>query len=97
MIGKREDKRFEESKVLMLETDETVHVDVDLTPRIKVYSMDRNEKLGEDREETNSTEIGLDAKMETDKLKLRRYTQLLNWERIFSEVIEYKKIKKYWN
>jgi hypothetical protein len=97
VIGKREDKRFEESKVLMLETDETVHVDVDLTPRIKVYSMDRNEKLGEDREETNSTEIGLDAKIEHDTLELWRYTQLLNWERIFSEVIEYKKIKKYWN
>lgn len=85
VIGKREDKKFEESKVIMLEPDETVHVSIDLTPRIKVYS------------KTNNTEIGLDAKIEHDTLDLKRYTTFLNWERIFFEITEHKKLKKYWN
>ncbi|KYO68555.1 DEAD/DEAH box helicase family protein [Thermovenabulum gondwanense] len=85
VLGKREDKKFEESKVIMLEPDETVHVSIDLTPRIKVYS------------KTNNTEIGLDAKIEHDTLDLKRYTTFLNWERIFFEITEHKKLKKYWN
>ncbi|MGB9812182.1 MAG: DEAD/DEAH box helicase family protein [Thermovenabulum sp.] len=85
VIGKREDKKFEESKVIMLEPDETVHVSIDLTPIIKVYS------------KTNNTEIDLDAKIEHDTLDLKRYTTFLNWERIFFEITEHKKLKKYWN
>ncbi|MBE3579109.1 MAG: DEAD/DEAH box helicase family protein [Caldanaerobacter subterraneus] len=90
VIGKREDKKFEEDESVVLKPDETVRINIDLTPRIEVYATKDNRKV-KDEDETIKVEI------RPKRLELWQYIEFLNWERIFQEVIEYKKMKNYWN
>jgi hypothetical protein len=90
VIDKKEDKKFEEDISLVLKPDKTIHINIDLTPKIEVYATKDNRKI-KDGNETTKVDV------RTKKLELWQYIELFNWERIFKEVIEYKKMKNYWN
>ncbi|MBM7581854.1 superfamily II DNA or RNA helicase [Caldicoprobacter guelmensis] len=87
MIDKKDDLKFEDSELVFLRAEGSTFVNIDLTPKIQVFT------AGNVREK-NREEV---AKSEGDKLELWKYVNLFNWERIFFEIIEYKKLKNYWN
>lgn len=81
-------KGFENEKVLRLKIDETINFPIDLMP--KISTSQRKEK--EDKIEVKN------IKPEVDKRKIpEKILDLLNWHRIWIEIIEFKVIKGYLN
>mgnify|MGYP000022057090 FL=1 len=84
-----ESKHFEEDKVLRLEIDETIlsKLKIDIRPKVSIY-------------ETEKREEGITAKELDTTFKeegLQKFIDLFDWERIFQEVYEFKKLRGYWN
>lgn len=85
-LKKNEAERFEEKRVLKLGIDDKIYFTVDLTPRLSMY-------LGKERSITT-------ARITGEKQKERfpeDLIDLLNWERIWEEICEFKITKGYWN
>ncbi len=82
ILSKDENKRFEEEKILPLESDEKLNVFLDLSPKIKAYHGIQEESVTGELEEVRIPPEIVD---------------LLNWQRILKDIYEYKIIKKYWN
>jgi len=93
-LSKDEDKDFKEEEILRLEIDDTVRVEIDLTPKVSVY-------LAKERKEERGEVIGIKAteiKTEVERLTIPEdKMDLLDWERIWQEVCEFKVAKGYWN
>jgi len=92
ILDKDETKKFEE-EVLKLEYDDKIFFTIDLMPRISIYeAKERKEEAGEvvgirTEQSRPQTEITFPS----DKI------DLLNWNRIFQEIYEWKRLRKYWN
>jgi len=95
-VSKDKNKKFEEEEILRLEIDDTVlsRVEIDLTPKISVY-------LAKERKEQRGEVVGIKAtkiKTEVEPLTITEdKIDLLDWERIWQEVCEFKVAKGYWN
>ncbi|MGB4293365.1 MAG: DEAD/DEAH box helicase family protein [Bacteroidales bacterium] len=85
-LKKDEVKRFEEERLLKLEIDDKIYFTVDLVPRLSMY-------LGKERSITTAQVTG-DIQQERFPEDL---IDLLNWERIWEEICEFKITKGYWN
>jgi hypothetical protein len=92
ILSKDTSKKFEE-EALRLEYDEKILLTVDLRPRISIYE-------AKERKEESGVVVGI----KTDELKLQTKItfpqdklELLNWDRIYQEIYEWKRIKGYWN
>ena len=83
---KDEKKNFKEEKILSLNVDPTINVEINLIPKIMEYS------LGEEREIRGRAIEG-----EGNSLDLGKDVDLFNWEKIFAELLNYKLEKGYWN
>jgi len=83
------EKRFEEQEILRLAVDNKIAFSVDLMPKVSVY-------LATDRREE-----GIKIDQIKGKAEDLRFTEdivdLLDWERIWQEVCEFKVAKGYWN
>ncbi|MEM2933264.1 MAG: DEAD/DEAH box helicase family protein [Candidatus Pacearchaeota archaeon] len=83
------EKKFEEEKVLRLEIDGSIYYTVDLLPKLAMY-LTREER----REGINAEEI----RPEVENLRLQEDSiDMLDWERIWQEILEFKRQKNYWN
>jgi superfamily II DNA or RNA helicase len=86
ILQKRENKIFEED-VLRLGYDETINFDLDLTPKISAFESSQNRTIVQKEIETTLGNETID----------NSYINLLNWERILTDIYEFKIVKNYWN
>ncbi|MDW7973423.1 MAG: hypothetical protein RMI01_09540, partial [Thermodesulfovibrio sp.] len=83
-------KQFEEEEILKLEIGQEISCTVNIMPKFSLYQSRREEKPNI---ETGSVEV----ETEDMKPKLQSFIDLLDWERIWQEIIEFKKQRNYWN
>jgi len=95
-LTKDEEKMFEEEEVLKLELDDRIYFTIDLSPKLSMY-------LGKERKYTDEERRGISitaaqATSEVQEMKLPEdIIDLLNWERIWDEVCNFRITKGYWN
>jgi hypothetical protein len=93
ILDQDESKKFEE-EVLKLEYDDKILFTIDLMPRVSIYE-------SKERKEEGGDVVGI----KTDELKPQTEPtifpqdkiELLNWDKIFQEIYEWKLSKRYWN
>jgi len=96
ILYKDENKRFEEEEIRRVEIDDTVlsRVQIDLTSKVSAY-------LAKERKEERGEVVGIKAteiKTEVEPLTITEdKIDLLDWERIWQEICEFKVAKGYWN
>ncbi len=83
------EKKFEEEEILRLEIDEKVYFTLDLLPKVAIY-------LAQDRRKEGIKAEELKAEVERSKIP-ENLIDLLNWERIYQETIEFRSQRNYWN
>ena len=93
ILDQDESKKFEE-EVLKLEYDDKILFTIDLMPRVSIYE-------SKERKEEGGDVVGI----KTDELKPQTEPtifpqdkiELLNWDKFFQEIYEWKLSKRYWN
>jgi len=90
-LKKDESKKFEAEKIVKLTPDETINFILDLTPRLSAYLVERKEKGRGVEQIKGTTEIGEKTIYEITDI------ELLNWQRILNEMLEFKLMRGYWN
>ncbi|MEM3974885.1 MAG: DEAD/DEAH box helicase family protein [Ignisphaera sp.] len=88
-LSKSKDKKFEEEEVLNFEIDEKIYCTINLIPKLSVY------QASERREE--GIELGQVGGISEGLVLQRELVDLLDWERIWHEVCEFKIARGYWN
>ncbi|MGC8735045.1 MAG: DEAD/DEAH box helicase family protein, partial [bacterium] len=86
---KDESKKFEEAKVLPLEIDSTIHFTLELLPKVSEY-------LAKERKEAGIKTEELKVEPERERIP-EDIIELLNWERIYREIYDFKIGRGYWN
>ncbi len=88
-LSKNEKRKFEEEEILRLEIDDRISFTVDLLPKVSMY-------LAKERKEEG---IKIDQiRAEVERLPFPEDARdLLDWERIWQEICEFKVAKGYWN
>jgi len=81
-------KKFEEEEILELEVDDKIHFTVDLLPKISIY-LSQERKTG-----IKSKEVKPEAQ---DLSFPNKILALLDWERMWGEILEFKIQRNYWN
>jgi len=96
-LSKNEEKRFEEEEILRLEIDDGIYFTIDLLPKVSIYLSARAQAgLAKERKEEG---IKIDQiRAEVEELRFPEDTvDLLDWERIWQEIYDFKIVKGYWN
>ena len=88
-LSKDENKKFEEEEILRLEIDDRIYFTIDLLPKVSIY-------LAKERKQEG---IKIDQiRAEVEAITFPEDTvDLLDWERIWQEIYDFKIIKGYWN
>ncbi len=88
-LAKDEKKRFEEEEILKLEIDNMINFTIDLLPKVSMY-------LGKERKEEG---VKLDeVKAEVQEMIITEdLIDLLDWNRIWEEICDFRIVKGYWN
>jgi hypothetical protein len=86
---KDESKKFEEAKVLPLEIDSMIHFTLELLPKVSEY-------LAKERKEAGIKTEELKVEPERERIP-EDIIELLNWERIYREIYDFKIGRGYWN
>ena len=88
-LSKDNDKKFEEEEILNLEIDNKIYFTIDLLPKVLMYlSVERREEgIKKDQIKGKVEELRLTEDIES----------LLDWEKIYQEICEFKLAKGYWN
>lgn len=93
-LTKDEKKRFEEEEILRLKPDDKIYLKIDLLPKVSMY-------LAKERKEEKGEIVGIktaEIKSEVESLPFPEdKIDILDWNRIWHEVNEYKIIRGYWN
>lgn len=88
ILSRDSDRRFEDEVVLMLELDDKICFTIDLMPKVSMY-------LSRERKEGVSIE---DIAIQPKILRLTDdVIEVLNWNRIWEEIIQFKVLRGYWN
>ncbi len=82
-------KKFEEEKVLRLAIDNEIYYTIDLLPKVAIYLAQERKEEGIKAEEVQA-EVGEERFPEVT-------IELLDWERLWQEIVEFKIQKNYWN
>ncbi len=83
------DKKFEEEKILRLEIDDKIYFTIDILPKVSMYLAKERKEEGIKREQ---------IKGEVEELRFTEdIVDLLDWERIWQEISEFKIAKGFWN
>jgi len=94
ILSKSKDKKFEEEEILRLEIDDKIYFTIDLLPKVAMYQ-------AKERKEEKGEIVGIKAaeiKPEVQPLPFPKdKMDLLDWEKIWQEVCEFKAAKGYWN
>jgi hypothetical protein len=92
ILDKDETKKFEE-EILKLEYDDKIFFTIDLMPRISIYE-------AKERKEEAGVVVGIRTEQSRPQTEITFPSDkidLLNWNRIFQEIYEWKRLRKYWN
>jgi hypothetical protein len=92
VLDKDESKKFEE-EVLKLDYDDKIFFKIDLTPRVSTYE-------AKERKEEAGVVVGIkidESKQGTETTFPQDKIDLLNWDRIYREIYEWKRLRGYWN
>ena len=93
ILHKDETKKFEE-EILKLEYDDKINFTIDFRPRISIYE-------AKEREEKNGEVVGIKSEQIKSQIEPAVFPQdkieFLNWNRIWQEIYEWKRLKRYWN
>jgi len=93
VLHKDETKKFEE-EILKLEYDDKISFSINLTPIISIYE-------GKERKEEKGEVIGIKSTITKTEIEPIVFPQdkieILNWDKIWQEIYEYKRSKRYWN
>jgi len=95
-LTKDEKKEFSEEEALKLELDNRISFTIDLLPRLSMYLGKERKYTDEEREEISITSAQITGQAKEIKLA-EDITDLLNWERIWKEICDFKITKGYWN
>lgn len=88
-LSKKEDKKFEEEKILRLEIDNRISFTIDLLPKVSVYLTKERKEKGIKIEH---------IKAEVEEVRFHEDTlDVLDWERIWQEIYDFKALRGYWN
>jgi hypothetical protein len=90
---KDESKRFERERVLHLRVDDEISASINLVPSIAVYMAQGQEQRGGVQSSEVETEIASKSIADLVNNKI----ELFNWERIYTELLEFKKERGYLN
>jgi len=94
ILYKDNSKKFEEELIKLDYYDDKIYFTIDLMPRISIYE-------AKERKEEKDEVTGI--KSEHTKLQIEPTVfppdkiELLNWNEIYQELYEWKKLKRYWN
>lgn len=89
-LTKDEKKTFEEQEILRFEIDNSINpFTIDLLPKVSMY-------LARERKEEGIKIEQIKAEVPAMKLK-QDIIDLLDWERIWEEVCDFRSVKGYWN
>ena len=88
-ILKIDDKKIFEENYLDLDIDETIRVELDLSPKISVYRF--KDDFSPDKPTTT------DIKPSDVTSDFKKKLHLLNWQKIYAEMLEFKRQRGYWN
>ncbi len=83
------EKKFEEEEVLRLKVDNRIYYTLDLSPKVSLY-------LAEERKEKGIKEKSIKPGLEELRFP-QDIIDLLDWERIWQEIEDFKVQRKYWN
>ena len=88
-LSKNENREFSEEEILGLEIDDRIYFTIDLLPKVSMY-------LAKEKREEG---IKIDQiRAEVEGLRLPEdIVDLLDWERIWQEIYDFKIVKGYWN
>ncbi|MCS7123235.1 MAG: restriction endonuclease subunit R, partial [Candidatus Aenigmarchaeota archaeon] len=90
-------KRFEEEKVLKLDDiDNEIYYKIDLLPKVSVHQSERQSDEMK-RSDIEAKETSEETKGKRLQEYLPQILEILDWERIWQEIIEFKKQRNYWN
>ncbi len=81
--------KFEEEEILRLKIDKTIHYTVDLLPKVSIYTAKDRKEDGIEVKEVKQAGNGSSF--------LQKYKDLLDWGRIWLEILEFKVQRNYWN
>ncbi len=88
-LTKDEKKKFEEQEILRLELDDRIYFTIDLLPKVSTY-------LAKERKEKGIKMEQIRAEVQETSLR-EDIIDLLDWERIWEEICDFKIVKGYWN
>jgi len=88
-LSKNENKKFEEEEILRLEIDDRIYFTIDLLPKVSIY-------MAKERKEEGIKIDQIKAEVEAMTFP-EDIVDLLDWERIWQEIYDFKMIKGYWN
>ncbi len=88
-ILKHKSDEFKEKEILKLEIDDRIYYTVDLLPKLSIYQA---------KERTEDGVIAVEVKAKVEKMRFPEdIVDLLDWERILKEIVEFKLQRNYWN
>jgi len=90
-LTKNESKKFEEETIFSLNLDNKIIFTLDMTPKISGFVGERK------RENEKPIELLIKPNLEEKTIYDIVDIELLNWQKIYKEISEYKIIKGFWN
>jgi len=94
ILTKDEKKSFEEEEILRLKLDDKIYFTIDLLPKISMYR-------AKERTEENGEIVGIETDEIKTEVKQLSFTKdkidLIDWNKIWQEVNEYRILRGYWN
>ncbi|MEN3014388.1 MAG: DEAD/DEAH box helicase family protein [Endomicrobiia bacterium] len=88
VISKDDRRKFEDEEMLKLEIDKDIYVDIDLTPKVSIYTSQT------EREEVQIQQ--LEINFEENNIPQNVFA-LFRWDYILKEILQFKLSRGYWN
>ena len=89
ILTKNEKKRFEEEQILRLVLDNKIYFTIDLLPKVSMYLAKERKEEGIEMEQ---------IKAEVQEMPIQgEIIDLLDWDRIWEEICDFRNVRGYWN
>jgi len=96
-LKKDESKKFEEDELLILNFDKTITFTLDLIPKVSEYIGKERDYVNEKREKASIQAIVAKAEEEIKTISEIVDIEILDWDKILSEIYDFKIMRGYWN
>jgi len=89
-LTRDKNRRFEEEVILPLAVEPKCYVSLNLMPRVTLFE-------GKDRDKDDAVKVQKVKTEDTPKRFSEDHIALLNWQRIYEEIQEFRLLRNYWN